>query len=67
MRHNMGNADRIVRVVLGVVIVAAGMIYQSWWGVIGLVPLLTAAVGLCPAYLPFGIRTCPEERAASQH
>lgn len=58
MERNMGAQDRIIRVVLGVAIIGAGIAYQSWWGLIGLIPLATAAVGTCPAYLPFGLRTC---------
>jgi len=43
---------------MGAAIIAAGIYFQSWWGAIGVVPLVTAAVRWCPAYLPFGIRTC---------
>jgi type IV secretory pathway TrbD component len=57
MKTNMGGADRVIRVVLGLAIIAAGFYYKSWFGVIGLVPLVTAIVGWCPAYLPFGIST----------
>lgn len=58
MTTNMGSADRIIRAVVGIAIVGAGFYFNSWWGLIGLVPLATAAVGWCPAYLPFGISTC---------
>jgi hypothetical protein len=58
MKLNMGSADRIIRAVLGAAVIAAGVYFQSWFGVIGLVLLGTAAVGWCPAYLPFGISTC---------
>jgi len=58
MKCNVGKTDRIIRIVLGIIIIAAGLYYQSWWGLIGAVPLLTAALGWCPAYLPFGISTC---------
>ena len=58
MKRNVGNADRIVRIVVGLGIIGAGVAYQSWLGAIGLVPLATAAIGWCPAYLPFGISTC---------
>jgi len=34
----------------------------KWLGLIGLIPLLTAAVKWCPLYTLFGIRTCPKER-----
>lgn len=57
MLQNVGGADRIIRVVLGVAIIVAGLATQSWWGLIGIIPLATAAVGVCPLYLPFGIRT----------
>lgn len=58
MKKNVGSTDRIIRVILGLVIIAVGIINQSWWGAIGLVPLFTASVSSCPAYLPFGISTC---------
>jgi len=57
MKCNMGKSDRIIRTVLGAAVVIAGVYFQSWWGVIGLIPLGTAAIGWCPAYLPFGIST----------
>jgi hypothetical protein len=38
--------------------IAAGLYYQSWWGAVGAVPLVTAMLGWCPAYLPFGISSC---------
>lgn len=55
---NVGSADRVIRLVLGLVIIGVGFYYQSWWGAIGIVPLFTALIGWCPAYLPFGISTC---------
>jgi Protein of unknown function (DUF2892) len=58
MKLNMGSADRIIRAVLGAAVIAAGVYFQSWFGAIGLVLLGTAAIGWCPAYLPFGISTC---------
>ena len=58
MKVNVGTVDRGVRLVMGAAIIAAGIYFQSWWGAIGVVPLVTAAVRWCPAYLPFGIRTC---------
>ncbi|MFA7228093.1 MAG: DUF2892 domain-containing protein [Melioribacteraceae bacterium] len=58
MKKNVGSFDRIARFILGLVIIALGFLYQSWWGIIGIVPLFTSAIGWCPAYLPFGISTC---------
>ncbi len=66
MKQNVGGADRIVRLVLGAAIVGAGIYFKSWWGAIGIVPLVTAALGVCPAYLPLGLSTCaakPDPRA----
>lgn len=57
MTRNMGNIDRVIRVVLGVGLLAWGYSAQNWLGAIGIVPLLTAAIGWCPAYAPFGIKT----------
>ena len=57
MKSNMGSVDRILRGVVGVIIIAAGVYYNSWWGLIGLIPLLTAIVGWCPAYFPFRLST----------
>ena len=42
MTCNMGKADRMIRGILGIVILAAGLYFQSWWGIIGLVFLVTA-------------------------
>lgn len=58
MKTNVGTADRTVRIVAGVAILAIGAYYQSWWGLVGLVPLFTGTTRWCPAYLPFGISTC---------
>ncbi len=58
MQCNVGKTDRIIRVVVGIGIIGAGAYYQSWLGAIGAVPLVTAALGWCPAYIPFGLSTC---------
>ncbi len=57
MKKNIGSVDKIIRIVLGIVILAYGYVEQSWWGLIGLVPLLTAFMGFCPLYAPFKIST----------
>ena len=57
MRLNVGSADRVIRMIVGVAICAAGWHYHGWWGLIGLVPIITAAIGWCPAYLPIGLST----------
>jgi type IV secretory pathway TrbD component len=59
---NVGSADRAIRLILGLVIIAVGYYYQSWWGAIGIVPIFTALIGWCPAYMPFGINTCSTKK-----
>jgi len=61
MKSNVGKIDRIIRVLLGLLIIAAGIYFSSWWGAIGAVLLITAAIGWCPLYAPFGFSTCPTE------
>lgn len=58
MKPNIGSIDRVIRLVLGIVILAAGYHYQSWWGLIGLIPILTALVRFCPAYTLLHMNTC---------
>jgi hypothetical protein len=57
MKANIGSIDRTLRVILGLGILGAGYYFKSAWGLIGLVPLATAIVRFCPAYLPFGLST----------
>lgn len=58
MKPNIGTVDRALRIIVGLGIIAYGIINHTWIGAIGVVPLLTAFVRFCPAYLPFGISTC---------
>ncbi len=57
MSCNVGTADRILRIVLGLALLGVGFYLKAWWGLIGLVPLLTGALRWCPLYLPFRIST----------
>ena len=57
MTQNIGSVDRWIRIVLGVVGIVLGIVLKTWWGAIGLLPLVTALIGWCPAYLPFHITT----------
>ncbi|MDD2796245.1 MAG: DUF2892 domain-containing protein [Acidocella sp.] len=59
MKKNVGGIDRILRIVVGLALIVAALLhYVGWWGYIGVVPLATGTTGWCPAYLPFGIKTC---------
>ena len=59
MKTNIGNIERGVRIVAGLVLIglaATGTV--GWWGWLGVVPLATGAIGWCPPYAIFGINTC---------
>lgn len=59
MFKNAGRVDRAVRIVAGLGILSLAFIGpQTAWGYLGLVPLATGLIGWCPAYMPFGIKTC---------
>jgi hypothetical protein len=55
MKKNVGSADKIIRFILGIGMIGAGVYYQSWWGAIGAVPIVTALLNWCPAYMIFGL------------
>jgi hypothetical protein len=59
MNKNVGGIDRILRVVVGLLLIAlAATGTVGAWGYVGIVPIVTAAIGWCPAYLPFGFTSC---------
>ncbi|MEO8444051.1 MAG: DUF2892 domain-containing protein [Gammaproteobacteria bacterium] len=59
MPKNVGSLDRGLRVVVGLVLLSLTVIGpKTLWGLIGIVPLVTAFVGSCPAYTLLGIKTC---------
>ena len=61
MEANVGGVDRIVRIVVGLVLISLLFLLEGnarWWGLVGVVLLATGLLRWCPAYLPFGIKTC---------
>jgi hypothetical protein len=58
MKANVGGFDRVLRALVGLSLLGAGLYFKSWWGLVGLVPLFTAIFRFCPAYLPVGLNTC---------
>lgn len=64
MKSNVGGIDRVLRIVIGLVLIglaATGTV--GVWGWIGVVPLATAALGFCPLYTLLGFNTCPASRS----
>jgi hypothetical protein len=59
MTKNVGGIDRILRIVVGIALIALAVTGTvGLWGYIGVVPLLTGLIGWCPVYLPLGLKTC---------
>ena len=64
MNRNVGGIDRILRIVIGLALIALTLTGTiGVWGWVGLVPLATAAMGFCPLYTMLGFSTCPAKRA----
>ena len=57
MKANVGSTDRIIRFVLGAVIIVVGFYFKSWWGLVGVVPIITGLLNYCPAYNLIGVST----------
>lgn len=59
MQVNVGTVERGIRVAAGLGLLSLIFIGpQTWWGLVGLVPLATGAFGYCPPYALLGINTC---------
>ena len=67
MKSNVGGIDRILRIVVGLVLIAlAATNTVGWWGWLGIVPLATGLLGWCPPYALLGINTCAvKDKSAS--
>lgn len=64
MKLNVGGLDRTLRIIAGLVLIAlAATGTVGAWGWIGVVLLLTGAIGFCPAYPLLGINTCPMKKS----
>jgi hypothetical protein len=60
-KTNVGSADRIARIVLGLVLISLAFIGpQTPWGWIGVIPLVTGLFRTCPLYSLIGVNTCPK-------
>lgn len=61
MKCNVGNIDRVIRLVAGIGIAIGGIIFESYWGIIGVVILATAIFSFCPIYALLGFKTTVPE------
>lgn len=62
MKSNVGSYDVGVRFVVGCIALWLGVHFKCQWGLVGLVPIITAICGFCPLYLPFHIDTTFTDR-----
>jgi hypothetical protein len=64
MSKNVGTVDRAARIIIGLVFIAYAIPLGfpntgwNWIGWIGVVPIITAILGICPAYSLLGFSTC---------
>ncbi len=59
MEHNVCGVEKYIRILIGIGIISAGLYFGSWWGAIGLIPLITAFVGSCPVTQALRLSSCP--------
>lgn len=57
MKQNVGQTDMIIRIVLGLIIGILGIAFQTWWGLLGLLLLVTGIFKICPLYLLLKLST----------
>ena len=58
MKANVGNIDRIIRIVLGLGLIAWALAGGPLWAWIGVIPLATGLFTFCPLYTLLGVNTC---------
>lgn len=67
LKTNVGGIDRILRIVVGVALIAAFFLNADaswrWLYLIGIVPLATGLMSTCPLYSVFGMSTCPMKKS----
>ena len=67
MTCNVGNKERYIRLVIGFIIIALGLIFGSWWGLLGLVLVGTAVVRWCPVNHALKWNTCERKEPEIPH
>lgn len=62
MNHNVGSVDRLLRIILGLIIAILGVVFDSWWGLIGVIPLATGLFSFCPLYFLLKLSTVKKDK-----
>jgi len=61
MKANVGLTDRMFRLIGGIGVAVWGVIFETYWGLVGVALLATGVFSFCPLYLPFKFDTCKKE------
>lgn len=61
MKCNVGKTEQMIRIGAGVFILLLGGYYRSWWGLIGILPIITGSIRYCPVSAILGVSTCEVE------
>ena len=67
MKTNVGSYDAAVRFILGCVLLEVGAHHLSWWGLVGFIPIFSAAFAFCPLYAPFHFNTTACDQPHPDH
>lgn len=65
MEKNIGKMDKRIRLLTGVIMILVGAYMNSVWGVLGMIPVITADFGICPLYGLFHISTIPKTKKSN--
>lgn len=66
MKCNVGRTEQKIRIGIGIIILALGWYFGSWWGLIGIIPIITGAIRWCPASAILGVSTCEVENTENE-
>ena len=65
MTTNVGGIDRVLRIMVGIAVLALFFVLEGnarYWALVGLVPLFTGLFRTCPLYSVIGVNTCPMKK-----
>jgi type IV secretory pathway TrbD component len=57
MKSNVGPVDRLLRIIVGLAIAILGVVFENWWGLVGIVLIATGLFKFCPLYWALKIST----------
>jgi hypothetical protein len=67
MEKNIGRIDKRLRILLGIIVIIVGAYLKSVWGVLGIIPIVTAQIATCPIYTLFGLNTIKKSKKRRAH